>query len=156
MTDQPKRKIIQTLETGGWITHIPTSDDPDSPKVKVWSKTWRRLSELGVCPLLNIDNAGYVMSYCPKYRTYKRLARLIKNCNDTEKCHTIDGNELNLLDENLVVTPPEPPIYDRSFLSPESIPYFAQLVEYETIWPEPDLRQPSKIPSHSMKVNIQE
>lgn len=133
-----KRKIKRILTNKGWVCQIPTSDNPNGPYVTVSSRSWNVLLDAGIYPILKIDKDGYCMVWCPSHRRYVRLARLIGNCREGDRCSIIDQNELNLLDDNIHVTPPEPRIYDRSYLSREDMPYAATVVEYETIWPEGD------------------
>ena len=136
-----KRKIIRRSTKFGYLNFIPISDDPNGPHVMVRSETWQQLLHLGIYPVLELSGDGYVMVYCPKYTVRKRLARLIKNANSDQTVSVINGDELDLRDENIQVIdppPPKPPTYDRTFLSTDDFLYYVSMVDYETIYDNPN------------------
>jgi hypothetical protein len=118
--DKLKRAVFYDLSR---IVQVPVSDNPDDAKVIIRASTWAKLLAEGLYPVLSVDKDGYVIAWSPYHRYWKRLARLIANANSVQQVSLKDGNERNLLEENIILINPDPPkpiTYDRTeFLTTE-------------------------------------
>jgi hypothetical protein len=112
--ETPKRIAYRyLLKPGLWAIDVPLKDGESVQKVTVRLSTWNKLMDMGLYPYLNVDVNRYVTVWSPTYRTWKRLARLIANCNSDQQVSIKDGNELNLLEDNILVIDRDLVTWDR-------------------------------------------
>jgi hypothetical protein len=111
-----------------WVVDVPLKDGERSPTVTVRLSTWTKLMEMGLYPYMIIDKHGYVQAWSPTLRAWKRLARLIANCNSDQQVSIKNGNELNLLEDNIVVIDRDPITWDREeFLTTDGGTYHSEM-----------------------------
>jgi hypothetical protein len=109
------------LRQGLWVFDIPVWTGEEYVYAIVRASTWGHLVTLELYPNLSTNKDGYVMAWSPVYRNWKRLARLIANCNSDQQVSMKDGIELNLLEDNILVIDRDPVTWDReTFLSTEA------------------------------------
>lgn len=132
--EKQKRIIYSFQRNGQWVVEVPVSDNPEIGKAIINRQTWNRLMDLGMWPNLTVNKDGYVMALSPSKEGWpsKRLARLIADCNSDQEVRVKDGNELNLLEENLERINRDAPTNDReTFLSTEAGVFYNE-VEFRT------------------------
>jgi|SRR5579871_3063386 len=131
--DTPKRIITKyQLKPGIWVAEVPAIRNGQEYKVTVRWATWSKLMDMGLYPNLTLANDGYVMAWSPTHKSYKRLVRLIADCNSDQQVTLKDGSELNLLEDNITVIDRDPAKWDREeFLTLDGGTYHNE-IEYRT------------------------
>jgi hypothetical protein len=140
--EKQRCKVVCRQTNDGWIAEVPVTDKENRPKVTISLPTWNKLLVEGLYPILSVHRDGYVTAWSPYRRMWKRLARLIANANSEQQVSLRDGNELNLLESNIILINPnkKPITYDRTeFLTTEIGPFLNMVDTEWDFGPKPDV-----------------
>lgn len=134
--DNPVRTLYSVWHPQGVRVRVPVDDDNANPQyVIVDGDVWQELIKLGLNPRLRFEkqtenSTAIVEVWCKKPRRYYPLKCFIADVSTEDKVTCLDGNELNLVRNNLVISnKPKPEMY-RDYLDP-AYGMTATIIQYQ-------------------------